>query len=532
VAAYVQDVVTWTTAAGNKTATITPAVGGYLVVACANSGNTVDPTVTDNQGGTYSKAIGFVRSGSASAGWIYVRDQRVASAVAHIVTFAPGGADTGGGLDVIEFSGITRAGSGGVKQTAKQDGQLSGTTPAPVFGAAVNTNNPTVGLVGLILNPGALTPPTSWTERQDVGYATPASGLETVTRGSGFTGTTVTWGAAAGADYGDCIVELDASPASGPWNIPAITPPGPLLLAPTMGPPILAHQIDGVPAITAVVPVGQAIEVTIAQPIGKAKTKAATQAIEVDAAQTVRPVRIKPVVQAIEVDAAQLVAKLKRKVLGQAVEVDVGQAIARLKRKTLTQAIEIDSAQTVARLKSRLAVQAIEIDTALGIGRLKRRTAAQAVEVDVAQTIGVRSPNVAVTQAVEVDLAQAITHLKRKALAQALETDVVQLIGRAKLRATVQAIEIDMGQAVGRVKVRVVVQAMELDAAQTIVALVASTFRGDLAFGRPLLKWFMGQPEVKWILGRAARRWDQDEPEEKWTFGDPSVKWSQGPGED
>jgi hypothetical protein len=56
-----------------------------------------------------------------------------------------------------------------------------------------------------------MTPPTSWTEDSDNGYSTPTAGQESVSRVSGFTGTTVTWGGTSATAFGDIIVEIDTS---------------------------------------------------------------------------------------------------------------------------------------------------------------------------------------------------------------------------------------------------------------------------------------------------------------------------------
>lgn len=210
-AAHVQNVVTWTTTAGNKTAALTPAVNGLLVVVAGQSGIITPGTVADDRGGTYTFILSCVRSASNSYGAIYVRNQLVTSAVLHTVTLTTGGADTGGGLNVFEFSGMTRTGSGAVRQSGKEDNKTTGTPTCVLSVGAALTTNPLLGATVVILNPAAETPPTGWTERQDVGYATPTSGLETATIDSGFTGSSVVWGAASSAAYGAMAIELDAS---------------------------------------------------------------------------------------------------------------------------------------------------------------------------------------------------------------------------------------------------------------------------------------------------------------------------------
>jgi hypothetical protein len=56
-----------------------------------------------------------------------------------------------------------------------------------------------------------MTPRASFTERSDGGYATPAAGLETMSRDSGETGTTQTWGSASASAYCSLVLELDTT---------------------------------------------------------------------------------------------------------------------------------------------------------------------------------------------------------------------------------------------------------------------------------------------------------------------------------
>jgi hypothetical protein len=82
-----------------------------------------------------------------------------------------------------------------------------------VFGAAPFTTNSILGAVFNAANPATMTPPATgtWTEHDDVGYNTPATGMETVTLDSGFTSTTVTWGSSCASAFAAFAVEFDAS---------------------------------------------------------------------------------------------------------------------------------------------------------------------------------------------------------------------------------------------------------------------------------------------------------------------------------
>ena len=222
--AYVNQAFLQNTTAGAHAAAITPAVNELLVgIAWQSDGTASSQTVSDNQsGGTYTKVAGCVQASGARTCEIFIRNNLVGSAVSHTVTQTPAGADTGGGIDVMRFSGFTSAGTSVFVQSAKQDTQTGGTTPAPTFAAAVNTNNVTVGAVVYASNSASGTVPAGWTERLDGGYTTPATGVHLVTRDSGFTGTTVTWGGTIATNWGVVIVEL---------GNPAAEVPVPILVA-------------------------------------------------------------------------------------------------------------------------------------------------------------------------------------------------------------------------------------------------------------------------------------------------------------
>jgi len=230
VPAYVKQVTNWTTAAGAHSGSITPSVGGLLVIVEGYSGGTRASSTppTDNQGGTYTKLAQAEQASGARSASIWVRDTLVASAVAHQITQGdPPGSDTGGGFQVQEWSGFTVGGSVVLVQSAQQDTQAASTTPAPTFPQSAATGNPTIGQVVNASTTATLTEPTNWTERVDTGYNTPATGLETATRDSGFTGTTITWGGTSPTAFCDIIVELAnnaASAISAPTDIGKNTP--------------------------------------------------------------------------------------------------------------------------------------------------------------------------------------------------------------------------------------------------------------------------------------------------------------------
>jgi hypothetical protein len=208
-AAYRIDGVTFNSTSGTKTAVLTSAIGDVYVVVVGNSGQTANPTVSDNRpGGSYSLITSALAATSADKLAIFIRNNPFNVAASTTVTMTPG-TTTGGGLNVIAVSGMKYGGLGAVRQSAVQANQAAG-TPAPVFGQAALTGNMCIGAVYNASSPAGMTFPASWNERQDVGYSTPTTGLETITRDSGFTGTTVTWGGASATPFASLIIELVA----------------------------------------------------------------------------------------------------------------------------------------------------------------------------------------------------------------------------------------------------------------------------------------------------------------------------------
>lgn len=215
-------------AAGGDTAgttdrfvTITPAVGDLLVVFCSVRANVnTTPTASDNQGGTYTLVQAAEFGTNQHTLSAFVADQLVASAVSTTITVATG-SNTSGNVVAVAVSGMSKTGSAAILQSGKDENNAAGATPAVTFGSAVNTSNVTLGAVGNTNNPATMTPPTSWTERQDIGQPTSNVGLEVVTRDSGFTGTTITWGSTSTVVSAAIAIELDGSSSGTQYNISA-----------------------------------------------------------------------------------------------------------------------------------------------------------------------------------------------------------------------------------------------------------------------------------------------------------------------
>lgn len=211
-AAVTHRISTASTANANSYASgsFTPAANELLVVFVTASGTVeASPTVTDSQGLNFSLVTsGLYGTGSTMFCFVAVK---LAANSAMTVTFnCPNDAATGAVVQVAGVSGMTRVGTGAIKQSQIVANHASG-TPAPVFSNSALTGNPTLGLVANSTNPATMTTPTNWTERNDTGYATPTTGAEYVSRDSGFTGTTVTWGSSSASIYGAMIIEMDTS---------------------------------------------------------------------------------------------------------------------------------------------------------------------------------------------------------------------------------------------------------------------------------------------------------------------------------
>jgi hypothetical protein len=212
------------TNSGSHAVALTTNVGDLIVVVAATTGTTTDPTVTDNQGGTYTRITGCAMNASADEMHVYIRDELCQLAVSHNITAQPG-ASTGGGLFAMRISGMAKTSANAARQSAVQSNIASG-TPACVLARPVLTTNALIGAVFNNTSPAGLTQPTSWTESQDVGYSVPTTGLETVRRDSGETGTTITWGGASPSAFCSLVVELDCdTPSASSVRSPQKQPP-------------------------------------------------------------------------------------------------------------------------------------------------------------------------------------------------------------------------------------------------------------------------------------------------------------------
>lgn len=232
----------------------TPALNDLLVAFVSASGTAAAaPTLTGSTGLTFTLVLSVARNASADRIYVFVANA-LATAVAQTVTFdCSEDAATGAVIQVASVAGVTRTGSGAVRQSASTANAAAAGTPAATFPAAALTANPTLGCVSNGASPATLTPPTNWTEANDTGYSTPTTGAEYVFRDSGFTGTTVTWGGTSATAFGVALIELDTS-------TPAITGTAAGTVAPVLGAASAQSLVQGAATRTldAVLGAGQA----------------------------------------------------------------------------------------------------------------------------------------------------------------------------------------------------------------------------------------------------------------------------------
>ncbi len=194
----------------DRTVTITTVTDDLLVVFVSLSANTgLAATMTDNQGGTYFLINSVLWSSSANSLLAFVRNTLVTSGTSTVIT-CNSGSNTAGELVVIACAGSLRAGYAAIRSGGWQANQASGTA-APVLNQAALTGNMTLAAVAS--GDTTTTEPTNWTERQDANQSTPTTALQVSTRDSGFTGTTITFGASTSTAFASYCLELDGSAA-------------------------------------------------------------------------------------------------------------------------------------------------------------------------------------------------------------------------------------------------------------------------------------------------------------------------------
>lgn len=210
---------TFTTTAGAKSVTATPAVGDLILIFVEVSDDPTWSAPTDNNSsGTYT-LINSTFGANLVGAW-YVRDSLISSGTSTIFSLSNPGTDTGGGLAVVKVTGMSKAGSSAVRQSKLANSGSTGTAPATgTWTSAKLTTNPVVGAAINESNPAALTPTTGYSELLDTGYATPTAGIELQYINSGDTTNTMTWGGTSATGWRCMGVELDASSSASTGNM-------------------------------------------------------------------------------------------------------------------------------------------------------------------------------------------------------------------------------------------------------------------------------------------------------------------------
>jgi hypothetical protein len=190
------------------------AVGDLIVVFVTATATVAAASMTDSLGEvTFTKITSALKASSGDTLYLFISNGFATSTSSRTVTFdCTGDNATGCIITAYSITGMSKAGSAAVRQSAIQSNQAAAGTPAPAFTNAALTGNPTLGMVGNAATAApSMTEASGWTEGSDSAYSTPSTGQETIGRASGFTGTTITWGSTSATAFGDIIVELDAS---------------------------------------------------------------------------------------------------------------------------------------------------------------------------------------------------------------------------------------------------------------------------------------------------------------------------------
>lgn len=189
----------------------TPGAGSTLVVFVVAS-----DTTTDAGGMSDSQSLGWVKvnktlfNTSTSEVLVFVSQKRTANSSMTVTFDCTGDAATGCAIMVYEITGITRSGWSAVRQFNSAANQAGGGTPDVGLYTVVSSNI-VLGCVGNLSSPAGLTVPGSGAvEDADVGYSTPTTGAEVVSRTGSTTGG-LTWGSTSATAFAAVALEIDAS---------------------------------------------------------------------------------------------------------------------------------------------------------------------------------------------------------------------------------------------------------------------------------------------------------------------------------
>lgn len=209
-----------TNSTGNTTSyasgSFTPAAGDLLVVfviASGTTGGTSGGTLSSSAGTTFTQIVNASKGGGADELYLFVANA-TSSATSQTVTFdCTGDAATGCGIAVMRVAGMSRTGSGAVRQTAVLSDQAGGGNPGGVFSSAVLTGNPHLGFLSNSSSAPVNSAAAGWTEAYDANYNSPTTSVHVLYRNSGWTGTdtAAAYGSTSATAYGCIQVELDSS---------------------------------------------------------------------------------------------------------------------------------------------------------------------------------------------------------------------------------------------------------------------------------------------------------------------------------
>jgi len=203
---------------GTHTITATPAVADLIVVVgqYRGTGDMDAVKCSDNNSdarGSYDRVVRQIGPTNGDI-TVWVRKQFVNSATSTVFTLT-GPGSTGGGIVVFKVTGMARSGWAAVRCYGGGTGAAAASPAVQLTYGPALTANAMIGGVYNETNPAGVTPPASWTEdpTPDLGYITPTTGFETARRGSGETGSTITWGSTSATIWSAVAIELDISAA-------------------------------------------------------------------------------------------------------------------------------------------------------------------------------------------------------------------------------------------------------------------------------------------------------------------------------
>ena len=191
-------------------AAFTPPVNQYLVafVEATTSSDTAPTLVSTVGGHTWSRVNSALFSSNIDCLHVFVADQ-VSSNVSQQLTFAATGAPQGACISVMGSPNFAHYGLTAVVQSNTIFNAVAAVTPYTNFASPCNVNNATVIGLGNASNPSGISVPTGWTLVHNLGHGTPARGLGTCRRNSGYVGSTQNFSGPSASVWGTIGVELN-----------------------------------------------------------------------------------------------------------------------------------------------------------------------------------------------------------------------------------------------------------------------------------------------------------------------------------